>query len=253
MIIDFIGAPGVGKSTFARELAARLDACGRLTTLISSYRPTEIVGSGQVVPNCEPGHIRTLLHRLSRPATELMANAWSLPRGSGSASLVDALLMLLPPRGLISSIRLQQYLLRLAYSWRAASEAERIILFDQGFLQALCSLVVLGGSVGEEQIAEAVELLPPANLVVHLTAPVTVLEQRLRERNAQQGRMERLLELSVRANLSFVPVIERICELWRRRDHRILRVDCTDTSAMSAEVARATREVVNLRADSLVA
>ncbi len=154
---------------------------------------------------------------------------------------------------MIWSIRLQQYLLRLAHAWRLATEAEQIILFDQGFLQALCSLVVLGGLVDKERIALAVALLPAPDMVIHLTAPVRVLEERLHERNAHQGRLERLLELDMRANLDFVPVIEGVCELLRLREQSILRADCTDDATLRTEVARITRKVLMMGGSSMVA
>lgn len=244
MIIDFIGAPGVGKSTFARELATRLRACGRPAELISSYRPAEICGSSQSAPNTELGNISAVLRRLGRPAAELIANARGAARHGTSASLVDSLMLLLPPRSMIWSIRLQQYLLRLAHAWRFATEAEQIILFDQGFLQALCSLVVLGGSVDKERIALAVALLPPPDMVIHLTVPVRLLEERLHERNARQGRLERLFELDMRASLEFVPVIEGVCGLLQLREQTILGADCTDDATLRTEVTRITRTVL---------
>jgi thymidylate kinase len=252
MIIDFIGAPGVGKSTFARELATRLRACGRPAKLVSSYRPAENVGSSQSAPNTELGNITAVLRRLGRPAAELMANAPCLVRHDTSTSLVRSLMVLLPPRSMIWSIRLQQYLLRLAHAWRLATETEEIILFDQGFLQAVCSLVVLGASVDKERIALAVALLPLPDMVIHLTAPVRVLEERLQERNARQGRLERLLELDMWANRDFVPVIEGVCELLQLREQSILRADCTDDATLHTEVRRITQRVLVARGNSTV-
>jgi hypothetical protein len=140
-----------------------------------------------------------------------------------------------------------------SHAWRLATETEQIILFDQGFLQALCSLVVLGGSVDKERIALAVALLPAPDMVIHLTAPVRVLEERLHERNAHQGRLERLLELDMRANLNFVPVIEGVCELLRLREQSILRADCTDDATLRTEVGRITRKVLMMGGSSMVA
>jgi AAA domain len=244
MIIDFIGAPGVGKSTFARELAARLAACDWPTKLISSYRPAESSGSIQSTPNTEAGHMVAVARRLGRPAVELMANARSLVGRGSPSPLVDQLMALLPPRSMIWSIRLRQYLLRLAQCWRLATDTDQIILFDQGFLQALCSLVVLGRPVNRECIPHAIGLLPAPDLLIHLTAPETVLEQRLRERNARQGSLERLLELDVRENLDFVPVIEEIAELSRLQKRCVLRADCIDLTTLRTEAKRITREVI---------
>jgi thymidylate kinase len=253
MIIDFIGAPGVGKSTFARELAARLHAHGRPAKLVSSYRPAENVGASESARKTDLCTISAVLRRLGRPAAELIGNARGLARCRTPGALVDSLMVLLPPRSMIWSIRLQQYLLRLAHSWRLATKAEQITLFDQGFLQALCSLVVLGGGIDRERIALAVALLPLPDLVVHLTAPVTVLEQRLHERNARQGRLERLLELDMRANLEFVPVVDEICELLRLREQRILRADCSDDAMLRREVRRISGEVMLVCGSSMVA
>jgi|HubBroStandDraft_6_1064221.scaffolds.fasta_scaffold499979_1 thymidylate kinase len=250
MIIDFIGAPAVGKSTFARALAERLRECGKSVNFNSSYRPAESADRN-LSPITDPGHAAAVLHRLARPVAELMASTRRPVGGDSLPGLVEQLMAMLPPRSMIWSIRLHQYLLRLAHSWSIATKADQIIIFDQGFLQALCSLVVLGRVVDRQQIARAVTLLPAPDALIYITAPKHVLEQRLRNRRAQQRRLERLLELDLQTNLAFLPVIEQLDELLRAEHQHVIYADCTDDVTLLNGVTRTTQEVIRICASPM--
>src|SRR5215216_2760615 len=55
---------------------------------------------------------------------------------SSRSSLMD----LLPPRTLLWSVRYRRFLSLLSRSWKMASTSDRIVIFDQGFVTALCSM-----------------------------------------------------------------------------------------------------------------
>jgi thymidylate kinase len=247
MIIDFVGAPAVGKSTFARALADRLLDCGCPVNVVASYRPAEGIHiHGSSPANATPGQIAAALRRITRPATELIANTGDFLVKTREPAIAKELMTLLPPRSLIWSVRLHQYLIRLAHSWRLASGADQIALFDQGFVQAVCSLVVLGRAADRQNISRALALVPMPDFLVHLTAPVDVLATRLRERERRQGKLERLFELDLPANLSFVSVIAELDLLLESWKCRVVSVDCADQESLLKEVERVATDVITV-------
>jgi thymidylate kinase len=243
VIIEIFGAPGVGKSTFARALAARLQERGSLVQLVASYRPAESPQPcGSALNDPVPKHMTAALRRVTRPVVEMLATGGDLLGNAPEAGTAAELMRLLPPRSIVWSIRLHQYILRLLRSWRLASAVDGIVLFDQGFVQAICSLVVLGRMADRNRIVHALASIPAPDLLIHLTAPDDVLAARLRERERQQGKIERLFELDLQTNLAFVRVIAELDDLLRTRGHHIAYADCSDRDSLSDEVERLADE-----------
>lgn len=242
MIIELFGPPGVGKTTFAGALAERLRERGRIVELISSHRETrssQFDDSGaSASPRLKaPGPVR----RLARPAVEMVAVAGDLSTQPRDAAIASELVRILPPSGILWSLRLRQYLLRLLRLWRRASQASHIVLFDQGCVQAVCSLAVLGRATDRNRIAQALASLPTSDLLIGLTAPRIILEDRLQRRF--RSPVERLFGISLDLNLRFVAIFEEMDDLLRSRAKHTAKVDCLDKRTLADAIEQIDSEV----------
>lgn len=215
MIVEFFGPPGSGKTTLAHGLQRRLAARGFDAEVLFSYRP---------------GHDRAVVRRVARAAGEVCAMLCRPLSYARELRIAVGLLERLPPRNAVWFVRFSQYILRMSHTWLAAKRGAGIAIFDQALVQATCSLASLSGRTGEEDVADALAVVPKSDLVVRLDALADVLEHRLRERLAVESRGERLLEADVVTNLRSVPVAERVEALLRASGRQVVhvRTDGTD-------------------------
>ncbi|SED62947.1 hypothetical protein SAMN05519104_3962 [Rhizobiales bacterium GAS188] len=222
MIIELFGPPCVGKTTLARHLATRLRERGHAAQLMLSYRPAEQCSSdGPGNPNRMPRHAPPTLRRLARPIVEMLALARQPSVISNELGGAINLVKMLRPKSVFWSIRLSQYLSRLSNSWRHASEIDGVMLFDQAFVQAICSLILLGRVKDEALIAQALELTPKPDLLIRIESPRNILEARLRRRQSGQSAAERLLEFDLQTNLELIEIVERVDALLRQRGRKV--------------------------------
>jgi RecA/RadA recombinase len=226
MIIEIFGPPAAGKTTFARELAERLRRAGRPVELMLSSRPAERVGpGGDAVAKAAP---LAALRRVARPAFDLLTRARPAP-GSPKTHLASQLLELLPPASLIWSVRLRQYIRRLEISWRQAAQSDAIVIIDQGFVQAVCSLLLLGPPPAPGSLQKAVALIPRADQWVHIDAPRSILRTRLEARRLGQGMLERQLELDVDTALRTIDALDLLLPMLLQGNANIVRLGPGDS------------------------
>jgi thymidylate kinase len=229
MIIELFGPPGVGKTTFARMLAVRLSEAGRPTQLVVSHRPAEESAALDSDARCPTrGRTAATIRRVGRPLVEMLVLARRPADMSSDVSTALNLVKIMPPISITWSIRLSQYLSRLSRSWQLASKSDKIVLFDQAFVQAVTSLMLLHGTQDEVLTSEALDCVPKADLLIRLDAPREVVETRLRERLRSQSMIERLFELDLKSNLELIRITDRLHELLERRGERVLRVNSLD-------------------------
>jgi len=237
MIIELFGPPAAGKTTLAHALAKALEKNGFDAQLIESSRPAE-GGSIQVermqgLSWCETA----LANPLSRAAKAVSA-APILLTGLRTDELTASLMNLLPPRTLLRSVRCHRFLSLLSRSWKMASASDRIVVFDQGFLTALCSMALFARLVDRSIIARGLALIPRPNLLVRLDAPRATLEARLRSRLARQGAVERLFEFDLQTNLRQVETIREVADMLQEQGRRMMHVNSLDRRLLEDAVER---------------
>ena len=222
MIIELFGPPAAGKTTFARNLATRLRATGQPVELILSLRPAETVEPAGDAPSAPP--LWPAMRRLARPAIEFLACMGHMSGGSRETEIAAELLDLLPPRNSVWVVRLRQYITRLERSWRLAKQSDATVIIDQGFVQAMCTLVLLGRPPSAGSIEKAMALIPKADQWIHIDAPRSVLRARLEARWRRLGWIERRFELDTEASLRSIEILNLLDSILRLRESRIARI-----------------------------
>jgi thymidylate kinase len=221
VIIELFGPPAVGKTTFAHAVRGRLRENGHDAELVLSYRPAEPRSFLDCPGKKIVAHRAAVVRRVLRPVVEIGAMMRHPTAFSNDIRVAGRLVKILPPGDPISSLRYLQYLSRLSHSWRWASAGTNIVLFDQGFVQAVCSLVLRSRTHDQRHIERALELLPKPDLLIRLDAPREVLEARLYDRQRSQSGAERLFELDLSKNLETAEIIDRVHELLRKRGQSV--------------------------------
>jgi thymidylate kinase len=244
MIIELFGPPGAGKTTFGRTLAARLRERGHTVDLILSHRPAERspreIRSASELPSQQ---ISFMIRRLTRPFAEMLTMArhpFTISQDVGTAL---NLIKMLPPSTTLWSLRLTQYVSRLSRAWFRASNTGRIVLFDQAFVQAVCSLVLLSEVADDQLISRALDAIPKSDLLVRVDAPAEILEARLRDRQRLESRIDRLLELDLATNLKSLAIVDQLHELLRKRGRQITTAASVDQRSLHEAVERVEKQI----------
>ena len=170
MIVELFGPAGAGKTTFAHALRERLNAGGHTARIVLSYQP------GAEVSPLDPGGAMAAVRRIVRAMLGTVAIAARPIARKNELSLAFGLVRALPPANIIWFIRLAQYVLRLCQCWSLWSGAEDIIIFDQAFIQATCTLALNSSSASDARLEKALSLIPKADLIIRLDAPQELLE-----------------------------------------------------------------------------
>ena len=244
MIIELFGPPGAGKTTFARALTGRLRESGHLAELRLSYRPTECL---PVVDPCGAAARRYLnaeIHRLSRPLGEMLMIARHPFANSRDVKTAVHLVRLLPPTSIFASIKNGQYISRLSHAWYEKSDAAHIVLFDQGFVQAVCSLALLAGVANDTPIANALDYAPISDLLIRLEVPLELLRTRLHDRRRLQSTIEHLFEPDLKTSLASISMIDRLHDLLLERGRSVLSASSLDQRSLGESVNMIEKEVI---------
>jgi thymidylate kinase len=240
MIVELFGPPAAGKTTLAHALATALEKNGCSVELIVSSRPAER-GPIQVERARALARCRAALAAPLSRAVKLVS-AVPILLGAQNDDITANLMDLLPPRTLLWSVRYRRYLSLLSSSWESASASDRIVIFDQGFLTALCSLALLAQSADRGMIERGLGLIPRPNLLIHLDAPRETLEARIRERLRRQGAVERLFEFDLQTNLEQIETTNEVAQMLQEQGFRMMHVSCLDRGLLGEAVDRLVRE-----------
>jgi thymidylate kinase len=248
MIIELFGPPAVGKTTFARALVAALEERGVAAEIMASFRPAEQGGrKGK-------GGLGALGVRLSAPlerAGKLYSAAFAADGNDDLDHVTRGLLSILPPRNWLRAARLRRYLSALHRSWVEAQSGRRAVVFDQGYLCALCALFTVASRADPKALAEGFELVPVPDLLIRLEAPREVLEARLRRRLARQTLLERVFEHSVETSLRQREFAAALDDLLARRGQRPLHFGSIEQGGATA-AADAVVEAISRRRSGMM-
>ncbi len=244
MIIEFFGPPSAGKTTLCHALDARLRQQGVQVEFALSSRPAE--GSGFSAKS-GPGGLAMghAARRIAGPVLELLMAGRDMFGKSTEAVMTADLLKLLPPNGVLWSLRLRRYIWRRAQSWNNGRRAGRIVIFDQAFIQVIYSLAALSGRVDEGRLVQALDVVPMPDLLVRLVAPPETLTARLIDRRRGQGAIERLLEVDPQANLRSIGIIDVLHDLLRQRGQAMISVRSADRQGLDEAVRLLAEAVID--------
>lgn len=241
MIIELFGPPAAGKTTLAHALARALEKNGFDVQLIVSSRPAECgsvgVESKRVLSWC-----RTALAAPLSRAAKFVGAAPVLLAGPRIDELTASLMDLLPPRTLLRWVRVRRFLFLLSRSWKMASTADRIVIFDQGFVTALCSMAVLARPVDRSSILRTLALIPRPNLLIRLDAPSETLKARLRARLNRQGALERCFEFDLQTSLRQIETTSEVARMLQDQGGRMMHVWSLDRRLLEKAIDRIVRE-----------
>jgi hypothetical protein len=248
VIVEFFGPPGVGKTTFAIALGARLRDGGSATKVYLSSRPGEECGS----PDSPAGGRQSRgaafsdpLRRIARPVMQLIAAR--MARDQTHDASTQALVAKLPRAHPVASLRMRQYLVRLSAAWREAQGSDRIAIFDQAYVQAMASILIAGGRSEPEDVMDLIAVAPQADLIIRIEAPVGVVEGRLEHRAQGIGWMGRLFESKLGGPAAYADAVEKLQAGLKRDGCATVHVRSVDAAGLRAEVEGVREEIERVR------
>ncbi|WP_027168628.1 AAA family ATPase [Mesorhizobium sp. WSM3224] len=232
MIVELFGPPGSGKTTFALILASRLREDGYRAEVVRSYQPATRSGT------LDLGVFLFVTRIVS--ATASTAKIIFFPR-TGRSNLSKSLSMLraIPPKRPIWRARIWQHILKLSHAWDRAKLAQDILIFDEGYVQAVGSLALLNGSADKAILATMLGNVPVADLTIRVVAPRATVAARLRRRMEREPPAERLFEADFEVNMHSLSVFKTMSDILAISGRDVI---CAKTSSQRSTM-KSTQEV----------
>jgi len=238
MLIELYGPPGCGKTTFAHALAQRMQTRGVTAEVLLSYQP------GTYRSSTDPAGLVYAARRVLSAAANLIVMTCMAAAKRRSFALAMKLIATLPPSNPIWLLRYSQYILRLADTWNHRS-ADGIAIFDQAFVQAVCSLALLTWRADEPSLNHALDIVPESDLTIRLNVPKAILTSRLAGRINRESFMERLFEADLGTNLRAAEIANRLDVLLGTRGRAIMSFSPIDELTLEDALTQAEEEIMN--------
>lgn len=238
MIIEFFGPPASGKTTLAHALADRLRDRGYMAKVILCYQPRSRGGVWNLF-----GVISVVYRIFSAIFSTIFVIVASF-KIRFELRISAGLIKIMPPKSIIWHARIWQYIIRLSSCWKQARESTDITIFDQGFVQAIGSLVMFNGAADDTLIAQALHFAPHADLLVRVVVPRDVVETRLRARMMCEPAAERLFEVDVAGNMNSFRVFENIGDVLSRAHRNVVPVQAIDQQSTLNGLSRVEDEIL---------
>ncbi|TPM92578.1 hypothetical protein [Mesorhizobium sp. B2-1-3A] len=241
VIVELFGPAGSGKTTFAHALQRRLQAQGYVAKVVLSYQP------GVHSTPLDPGGLWYAFQRVVRAILRTAAFVFRPLNNADELRLTVKLVRILTPRNPIWLIRFSRYILALSVAWQYSVGDREIVIFDQGFIQAVCSLSLFSGVADTASLATVLDLIPTSDLAISVDAAEPLLSKRLKDRLFHQSYMERLFEADSKTNLQSIPIIRRVKSLLLGKERSTLSIDMSDERSLQEAIFRVEREIAEMR------
>src|SRR5690606_22690705 len=140
-----------------------------------------------------------------------------------------------------------RYLRNLFRSWDAARKMGRVVIFDQGFVNALWSMALYSDLVDREILRKSIAFLPTPDVLVRLDPPRASLTTRLTKTMQRQRPIERLFERKIEVALQQVEIFSWLDELLIAQGRSFLHVCGQDHEGLEKAVGTIVDEVFRRR------
>jgi hypothetical protein len=149
------------------------------------------------------------------------------------------MLRAMPPKKPIWRARIWQEILKLSHAWDRAKLATDILIFDEGYVQAVGSLALLNGNADKAVLETMLDDVPVADITIRVLAPRATVAARLRQRMEREPPAERLFEADFEVNMRSLRVFETISDILAVSGRDVV---CAKTSSQRSTM-KSTRAV----------
>lgn len=222
--IEFLGVPGVGKSTLAECLARDLRAQGGDV----AFLPMDVLADlGRWADRARH------LVGIARYSLVMPQQTWR------SAKIARAC----PQPTTAASLKTLGYwlaTLRLAHEYARRGQ---VVVLDQGYYQGIYSWALQSPPLEEEVLRSVLRLAPMPDIVIVVTAPASAIRARLEQRSHTHKWVDRLLLSDDRALDKSVDLVARIEQAGREMGCPIVRHESAGGHLAQDSVARLAEAV----------
>ncbi|RWM21415.1 MAG: exopolysaccharide biosynthesis protein [Mesorhizobium sp.] len=238
MIIELFGPPGSGKRTFAHALARRLREEGYHAKVALSHRPRKRGSSVDL-------GIFLAIFRIVSAIFSTLKILLS-PRGRiKDLSTSLSMIKVMPPKKRIWRARLWQHILKLSRRWDEAKQSRDVVIFDQGYVQAIASLAMFSGTADKVALARALSLAPAADFTLRVVAPRAIVETRLQQRMEHEAPAERIFEADFDTNMRTFGVFQSINDILVGSDRKIIPIHTLNDQSSLEGIQYVERKIIS--------